>query len=115
RNEIEINIDVWGEHSLPLDVQKSIFRIIQEALANVLWHSQAERVNVEFDFRTEILVLKIQDDGEGFDFDQRRSDGMGLEFMSERASLIGGELKIISKLGHGTSIILKYPYQLTEI
>lgn len=115
RNEIEISIDVWGEHSLPLDVQKSIFRIIQEALANVLWHSQAKGVKLNFDFRSDRLVLRIQDDGKGFDRGQKQYQGMGLEFMSERAALIGGELNINSKLGHGTTIILNYPYQMTEL
>lgn len=115
RNEIAINIDVWGEHSLPLDVQKSVFRIIQEALANVLWHSQAKTVNLLFDFRSDLLVLKIQDDGKGFDEDHRQNKGMGLEFMSERATLIGGDLKINSELGKGTTLVLKYPYQITEL
>jgi signal transduction histidine kinase len=115
RNEIKINIEAWGEHSLPLDVQKSMFRIVQEALANVLWHSQAEKVDLGFDFRSDMLILRIQDDGKGFNFDQRRSEGMGLDFMSERAALIGGKLEIISKPGQGTTIILEYPYQMTEI
>jgi signal transduction histidine kinase len=115
RNEIKINIDVWGEHSLPLDVQKSIFRIIQEALANVLWHSQAKSVNLKFDFRSDMLVLKIQDDGKGFDTELIQIKGMGLEFMSERAALIGGEFKINSKFGQGTTLILRYPYQITEL
>ncbi|MFU8773916.1 MAG: histidine kinase, partial [Anaerolineales bacterium] len=41
RNNIEINMQIWGERSLSLDVEKCVFRIIQEALANVLWHSEA--------------------------------------------------------------------------
>jgi len=115
RNEIEINLEVWGKRNLPLDVQKSIFRIIQEALANVLWHSQADKVKVQLDFHADRLILTILDDGTGFDFEQRKNGGMGLEFMSERAALIGGELQINSQLGQGTTLILHYPYPMTEI
>jgi len=115
RNEIEIEIDVWGEHSLALDVQKSIFRIVQEALANVLWHSEAKLVRIAFDFRSDMLILRIEDDGKGFKLDQKQGQGMGLAFMSERAELIGGELGINSTIGVGTTITLKYPYQMTEI
>ena len=115
RNEIDVEIEVWGEHTLPLGVEKSIFRIIQEALANVLWHSHAKSVQIMMDYRSEMLVLKIKDDGKGFVYTQKRKEGMGLEFMSERAALIGGELQIDSQLGKGTTIILKYPYQLMEI
>ena len=116
RNEISIEFDVWGEeHILPLDAQKSIFRILQEALANVLWHSQAKLVRVSFDFRSYILVVIIEDDGKGFVVEQRRGEGMGLDFMKERAALIGGELIISSFPGRGTSIVLRYPYPVAEI
>jgi signal transduction histidine kinase len=115
RNEIKIQIEVWGERRLPIDIEKSIFRIIQEALANVLWHSQADRVDLEFEFRSDMLILSIRDNGKGFIYDRNRINGMGLQFMSERASLIGGELKIETKPGQGTKITLKYPYQIMEI
>jgi len=115
RNEVEINIEVWGERSLPLDVEKSIFRIIQEALANVLWHSHADRVNVDFEYRYDMLILSIRDNGKGFVYDRSRMDGMGLQFMNERAALISSELQIDTKPGQGTKITLKYPYQIMEI
>ncbi|MBU2578415.1 sensor histidine kinase [Patescibacteria group bacterium] len=111
RNEIEINIHVSGERSLPLNVEKSIFRIIQEALANVAWHSHANNVDLVFNFRSDFLLLTIRDDGEGFLINQPRKTGMGLKSMQERAELIGGELNIDSRLDLGTKIILKYSYQ----
>jgi two-component system, NarL family, sensor histidine kinase LiaS len=115
RNEIEIKMEIWGERSLPLNVEKSIFRIIQEALANVLWHSHADLVDLELEYRSDLLILSIRDNGKGFVYDPNQIDGMGLQFMTERASLIGGELKIDTKPGKGTEITLKYPYQLMEI
>lgn len=114
RNDIEIIIAVWGELSLPLDVEKCIFRVVQEALANVLWHSQADKVDLTLDYRPDVFYLSIEDNGIGFDYNRNNIEGMGLEFMCERAALIGGRLEIDSKLGRGTKIVLKYPYQLME-
>jgi signal transduction histidine kinase len=114
RNDIEINIAVWGELSLPLDVEECIFRVVQEALANVLWHSQADKVDLTLDYRPDMFYLSIEDNGIGFDYDRNKIEGMGLEFMCERAALIGGRLEIDSKLGQGTKIVLKYPYPLME-
>ena len=115
RNGIEINMHVRGERSLPLIVEKSIFRVIQEALANVAWHSHAEKVDVVFNFRSDFLLLTVRDDGIGFVMDQPRMNGMGLKSMQERATLIGGELTIDSRINMGTKVILKYPYQKMEL
>jgi len=115
RNDIEINTQIWGDRSLPLDVEKCVFRIIQEALANVLWHSQADQVDLVLDFWSDSFVLTIKDNGKGFAYRNNQCEGMGLKFMCERAALIGGELEINSKPGLGTEIILKYPYKLSEM
>jgi signal transduction histidine kinase len=115
RNDIDIQMHVRGERSLPLDVEKTIFRIVQEALANIAWHSRAENVDVVFNFRTEFLMLTIQDDGQGFDLHQTHKSGMGLKSMQERADLIQGNLTIDSRINQGTKIILKYPYQMSEL
>ncbi len=114
RNNIKIVTHVRGERSLPLNVEKSIFRIIQEALANVAWHSHASKVDIVFNFRTGFLLLTIRDDGQGFVVNQPRKSGMGLKSMRERAVLIKAELTIDSRINHGTKIILKYPYQKME-
>jgi two-component system, NarL family, sensor histidine kinase LiaS len=115
RNKIEVAMQIWGERQLPLDVEKSLFRIVQEALANVLWHSQADLVNLRINYRIRLLIVTIQDNGKGFTLDQGPCEGMGLKFMCERAALIGANILIDSRVGHGTRIILKYPYQGMEI
>lgn len=112
RNQIEINTHVRGERNLPVIVEKSIFRIIQEALANVAWHSHAEKVDLIFNFKKDFLLLTIRDNGQGFIVGETRSKGLGLKSMSERAGLIGGELVIESTPEKGTWIQLKYPYQI---
>lgn len=115
RNYIVVNVHVRGERSLPLNVEKSIFRVMQEALANVAWHSHASKVDVVFNFRSDFLLLTIRDDGVGFVVEQSSKLGMGLRSMQERAALIGGDLTIDSRVGLGTKIILKYPYQKLEL
>ncbi len=115
RYDIDISTHVLGERNIPLEAEKSVFRIIQEALANVAWHSKASKVDLVFNFRTDFLLLTIRDDGIGFAVDQTKKTGMGLKSMAERAELIGGELIIDSRIGVGTKIILKYPYTQLEI
>jgi signal transduction histidine kinase len=115
RNKIDVSTHVRGERGLPLDVEKAIFRIIQEALSNVAWHSNADKVDIAFNFRTDFLLLTIKDNGDGFNVKQLPNSGMGLKSMKERAELIDGVLIIDSRLGQGTKIILKYPYQKMEI
>ena len=111
RNEIDVSIHVRGERKLPLAVEKSLFRILQEALANVSWHSQAENVDIVFNFRSDFLLLTIRDDGQGFAPEERLGKGVGLKSMHERAGLISGVLNINSKPNKGTRISLKVPYQ----
>ncbi len=115
RNNIEVTVHVRGERALPVDVEKAVFRIIQEALANIAWHSHAENVDIVLNFRTDFLLLTIRDDGHGFEVEQPRKTGMGLKSMRERAELIEGELIIDSRINQGTKIILKYPYQNVEM
>jgi len=110
RNDIEISTHIRGGHALHLDVEKSLFRIIQEALANIAWHSHADKVDLIINFKPDYLLITIQDNGKGFNPRQSENGGMGLKSMCERAELIGGELIISSELGRGTKIMVKYPY-----
>lgn len=96
------------------DLEVTLYRIVQEALANVRRHAQAGRVEVSLDFGPPDLVLTIGDDGSGFDpdiaknaFDERRS--FGLLGMQERARIAGGTLVVESTLGRGTRVQFKMP------
>jgi len=96
-------------HPLSPDVEQGIYRITQEALANVLHHAQANCLQVFMQQAGEHLTLKIVDDGKGFDPTRKKKDDsghFGLVGMKERALLIGGRITIESVLGRGTSIIL---------
>ncbi len=113
RNEIGIDLERYGEYILPIDVEKTVFRIVQEALANVSWHSQASHVKVIFNYQLNGLQLTIKDNGKGFQYEKSSAEGMGLKFMSERAILIGGKLIINSVVDKGTEITLYCPYNTT--
>jgi len=93
--------------SLPLRKEVMLYYIAQEALNNVLRHSQAKSVTVRLKQKKGNVVLEIEDFGCGFDPAQIGSEGMGLRNMRERATLAGGKFEIISTPGKGTRVIVK--------
>ena len=106
RNDVklELNIDHdLGDH--PAQVQQSLYRIAQEALANVADHAQAQNVRVELKRDHDHLQLIIHDDGSGFDPDSsEHKNHYGLLGMRERAEMIGGNLSVESEIGKGTQV-----------
>jgi len=95
---------------LPRDVETSLYRIVQEALTNVVRHAQASTVGILLKRGRGKLKMFIEDDGIGFDPEQvSQADRMGLLGMRERAEMLGGTLTIESTPGKGTSIIVEVP------
>ncbi|BAH74910.1 sensor histidine kinase [Solidesulfovibrio magneticus] len=100
------------------DVAINLFRIAQEALANVRKHAGASRVEMRLIESYPKLILRIRDDGRGFDAVREHGDCpgeasrpcMGLINMRERAGLFGGSLRVISSPGHGTTVVAEVPY-----
>jgi signal transduction histidine kinase len=87
-------------------VEQCIYRLVQEAVANVAYHANARNVFVEMKMSCGVLI-QVTDDGQGFDPQQIVGNGhFGLKGMQERADLIGAELSIDSRLGQGTTIRL---------
>jgi PAS domain S-box-containing protein len=91
----------------------SLYRIVQEAVNNILKYSEAKnsRVTLERDLREALLV--IEDDGLGFKPDEMHK-GMGLKNMAERARILGGQLKLDSSPGRGVRIELAIPIAVKE-
>lgn len=90
---------------LPMDVEQSIYRIVQEGLENIVRHAKAENASVIMKVTTESLELMIQDDGIGFTSGLETLDNrFGLRGLHERASAVGGILKVESKPNNGTII-----------
>lgn len=97
-----------GETTLPEYVETNIYRIVQEALTNVVRHASAKNVDVILEKLAEKTIVIIEDDGIGFDASSSPKTGhVGLLGMQERAQMIAGELHIESSPGCGTTIILE--------
>jgi two-component system sensor histidine kinase UhpB len=107
---IKADLNASGEDSrLQPDEEIAVFRIAQEALANVARHAGASRVQVDFRAGDGGLSLTVSDDGRGFEPGRPNGRGLGLGGMAERARLVGGELTIESQPGGGTELSLRVP------
>jgi NarL family two-component system sensor histidine kinase LiaS len=93
-----------GEQPLPWDVEQALFRVTQEALANVMRHSGATEVEVNVHWEPEALTLSVTDNGRGFDLAAVDGKGVGLRSMEERLAAVGGALSIYRAAGAGTTI-----------
>ncbi len=104
----------------------NVYRIVQEALHNIISHAKASQVDIEFHKKDEKLIITIQDDGCGFDIKKinkhpikkdnvkvdskkMKHGGIGLSTMEERAKLLGGEFSIEARPGHGTLVEVSVP------
>jgi signal transduction histidine kinase len=98
---------------LPPEVETAAYRIVQEALTNVVRHARASKVQVEVRRDDSTVRAVIRDDGQGFDVAAtlaRRGDrGLGLIGMRERVEALGGKLSIESSPGRGTEVSLTIP------
>ena len=108
-----INIDAvvhLGPQRLPESVETALYRIVQEALANITRHAQARTASLLIERRQNDVVAVIEDDGQGFDPAQVQANGhLGLLGIQERAELLGGRMTIESALGQGTSLFVQIP------
>jgi PAS domain S-box-containing protein len=97
---------------LPDEMEIAFYRMVQEALNNVVRHARARRVDVILEQQENRLVLIIEDDGVGFDPEatMRKSERLGLFGLRERAEMFGGKLVIESTAGKGTTIVVEVPY-----
>ena len=105
QNQIALDVDIDGERSMPHDIEQTVLRIVQEALANVSRHSDARNAGVELAFTPSQFRCVIFDDGRGFEPGQNRP-GVGLRSMRERADAVGGELTVESSVDQGTMVTL---------
>ena len=115
RDGMPVGVEVGRYAPQPAACEEALFRIAQEALANVVKHARAERASVRLDTRDGTTVLTIADDGVGLGASSPPvwpvgvSGGLGLATMRERASAIGAALRIDSGRGSGTSIEVIVP------
>jgi signal transduction histidine kinase len=107
RARLPVAVTVEGQVRLSADVQVAFYRIAQEALNNIVKHANASQVTMRLIFEPQQLVLRIDDNGQGFDLAHPPSSGhFGLNIMRERAEVVGANFQIESQPGHGTSIVV---------
>jgi two-component system, NarL family, sensor histidine kinase LiaS len=93
-----------GTQTLPLAVEEALFRVAQEALANVARHSKATLVQMILTIN-DIVTLSVADNGQGFDITRQGQLGVGLLSMQERMKALGGDMQVESTPGKGTRIV----------
>jgi signal transduction histidine kinase len=113
---LAVNCDLaLTPRTVPPDVALALVRIGQEALHNIIKHSHANRVSVMLDEEEGAVVLRVVDDGRGFDAKEARNESMlGIASMIERAHAVGGQLTVASAPGCGTSIEVRVPMRFGQ-
>lgn len=108
RSSIEVLLNCEGRFPLPVDVQTAFFRIAQESLNNVIKHARANRVEITFSNGKDRVLLRVRDNGCGFNPAELPPDRLGIRIMNERAEAIGADLRMSSRPGSGTGIQLEW-------
>ena len=107
--EIPVELSVQGERETPLEVEQALFRVAQEALANVARHSGAGHAEIDLIYTADNVTLRVADDGRGFDPSRGPGGGFGLQSMRERLVRLGGHVNVESAPGKGTRVTCVCP------
>ena len=114
--EVDFQATGMSTFKMDFDTEMNVYRLIQEGLNNINRHAEASRATIRLIGTYPNVILRIEDDGKGFDVEERsrKADSekrMGLRSMAERVRLIRGEMAIQSQPLQGTQIFIKFPYQ----
>jgi signal transduction histidine kinase len=92
---------------LPDEVEGAAYFTIAEAFANTLKHGRADRIDIELREKGDCLIVRVRDDGKGFD--AARARGTGLANLRDRVVAVGGALQIDAAPGAGTTVLAEFP------
>ena len=112
---VRVNFNTVGrQRRLPPQVETTLFRVMQEAISNIVKHAHAKNASVSLHFKSSVVRVHVRDDGRGFDVEEAvsskdRPRGLGLVGMKERVELVNGTLNIRSRPGGGTEIDIEIP------
>ncbi|WP_418791046.1 sensor histidine kinase [Phosphitispora sp. TUW77] len=114
KNDIDIEMNFFGKEArLEPVLEVALFRLIQEALNNIVKHAHASKVKVVVQLKDDLVKAFVEDDGIGFDLDDylanQTGNNFGLVSMRERIDLLGGEMKIQTKPSRGTKVYFEVP------
>lgn len=105
QTDIVANLYVEDVQTLSLSVEEALFRVAQEALANVARHSKATLVQMTLTTGDDTVTLSVADNGQGFDTTRQGGLGVGLLSMQERMKALGGDVQLESTPGKGTRVV----------
>ena len=107
--KLHIDVQTIGlENRLDATTEVMLFRIIQEAMKNIIRHAEAQNVVVQIINDGNLIALTIEDDGKGFDMNKKENkEGLGMKSIKSRVEFMNGKLDIRSKEGEGTSIYVE--------
>lgn len=118
RAGIKVHFEVRGtQQELTSEAKTALFRVVQEALTNIIKHAYAQNVSIQLDYGVQGVTVIVRDDGRGFDLKHQTSSNRpswGLIGMQERATLLGGSVEVQSQIGQGTQVKVVIPYRLPE-
>lgn len=107
--EINVEADEWVK---PLKLSKNmhlnLYRVLQEQIRNILKHAKASRVDIVLQYENSILLMKVKDNGIGFDIDAQKK-GIGFMNMKRRVELLSGKFEVKTSPGNGCQISIKVP------
>ena len=108
RLPIKLDYDI-EDFLIEKGIEDQLFRILQEAVSNTLRHAEADSLNLTLIKREGFIIMRLIDDGKGFDMDETGTGSYGLDTMMERSEDLGGDFKVVSLPGKGTRIEVKVP------
>jgi signal transduction histidine kinase len=106
--DVQVETTLGGERLAP-DLETAVYRIVQEALTNVVKHADAARASIVVTRKPDSVLVMIEDDGRGFDPAASRDGGLGLLGMRERVELLDGSFQVEAEPGRGTTLIVSLP------
>jgi two-component system sensor histidine kinase DegS len=113
RYDFHVDFSYQGQpQKLSLSLEVAAFRMIQEAVTNTRKHAGVRQAEVKLTFFAQCLVIAVMDRGKGFPveaYERDKSESYGIIGMRERAELLGGDIKITSPAGRGTTVMIKVP------
>ena len=111
QQRLDVKFETFGfDERLPNEVEISLYRIVQEAVANAIRHAQATHLEIRLEKHKKLIRASVVDDGVGFNPSQvTHSNRLGIFGMRERADMLGGKLSVSSTVGLGTSVLVEVP------
>ena len=98
-----------AEKRIESNIEVAIFRLVQECITNALKHGNSRDVWVKVEWLRDTMNIVVKDNGKGFDAKQTKDKSFGIIGMRERIELLKGEMKIMSTIGKGTTVLFRIP------